>query len=180
MSQFNTKITEAIEALDAEIADVEEELKQLKATRSNLDSVLVEDEAEAPKKSQRSKAVSHIKVTDKPQRTSSGRDTGKRAQIVSLLEEGKLKTSEIADEVGASRNYVYTIRNEMGIGKSDSSQSQSRGTRGRRASRNSNGGNGLTKRQRIRNMLNDGMEVKDIAAEIGISPGYVYNVKRGS
>jgi DNA-binding CsgD family transcriptional regulator len=171
MSQFNTKITEAIEALDAEIADVEQELEQLKATRANLETVLVEGDDETPKKSQRSK-VSTIKVSDKPQR--SGRADSKRGEIISMLEDG-VKPSIIAEQMDVTPNYVYTIRKAEAIAQSDTPR---RG--GRRASRNSDSGNGarkVTKRQQIADMLADKMSVKDIADELGISPSYVYNVK---
>jgi DNA-binding NarL/FixJ family response regulator len=174
MSQFNTKITEAIEALDAEIADVEKELEQLKATRSNLETVLVEDEAEAPKKSQRSK-VSQIKVSDKAP-TRATRGDSRRQHIIDMLNDGK-KVSAIAEELGVTTNYVYTIRKSEGATQNDTAAT-SRSERTRRSSRNSNGGNGkTTKRDRIKSMLRDDWTVKEIAEELEISPSYVYNVK---
>jgi DNA-binding NarL/FixJ family response regulator len=172
MSKFNSAITEAMEALDAEIDEVEGELEQLKATRANLESVLVEDDSESPK---RSKKVTK-EVTDEPRKTTR-RESTKRERIMHMLRDG-VKVSTIAEEVDVAPNYVYTIRREEGLDTGE------RGKRGPGRPRTSSNGDSdrtsrskVTKRQQIADMLADDMSVKDIAKELGISPSYVYNVK---
>jgi len=162
MSKFNDAITEAMNALDAEIAEVEGELEDLRATRANLEKVLVEDDGDTP---------SRKKVTAK---VTTGRESTKAARITHMLQDG-MSVKDIADELDITPNYVYTVRKNAGLDTGE------RGHRGRRSS-NSNGDTGatrsrVTKRQRIKDMLNDDMSVKDIAEELGISPSYVYNVK---
>jgi len=173
MSKFNTAITEAMEALDAEIESVEQELEDLRATRKNLETVLVEDDGDSPKKSRKSQST--IKVSDK---RTTGKESTKRERIIHMLQDG-VKISDIAEEVDVTPNYIYTIRKAE---KLDTGERSEGGKRGRRSS-NGNGSRSssgkLTKRQQIKNMLADDMSVKDIADELGISPGYVYNVKRG-
>lgn len=173
MSKFNTSITEAMEALDAEIAEVEKELEQLRETRTHLEKVLVEDDGDTPKTKRKvvaGKGTHTIKVTDK---RTTGRESTKRERITHMLEDGA-KVSDIADELGVSPNYVYTVRKAEGM---DTGRQGKRGrTTTGRSARASNG-NGKTKRDQIREMLSDGMKVRDIAEELGITPSYVYNVK---
>jgi hypothetical protein len=177
MAKFNTAIADAMDALDDEIAELEGELEKLRETRENLESLLDEEDGDTPTR-ERKVRKSTVTATDKPVKRGrpAGGESTKRARIVRMLKD-KVKVSDIADELGVTPGYVYTIRKEEDLDSGERGKPVTRSQRSQRAQRDN--GDGQSRKTRIKRMLNAGdMSVKEIADELGIGTGYVYNVKR--
>lgn len=171
--QFNTTITNAIAAVDAELESVKAELERLTSGRATLESLLTESApSDKPAKKSKAKTEQAAKQSQsrKADTQSPGGESTVRERIVAMLNNGD-KPSDIAKAIGHSTpSYVYSVKKSLPKG-------------GNRSKRNTTSGNGngnsghSTKREHIEALLSEGHSPKEVAQMTGAHQAYVYSVK---